>query len=708
MSRKAGLHVEEYKVVTESAERTRSDADNGLNKQQENSEGLKMQGLALPFEKRSRNGVIYEKESVKKAASTLEGCPVLFNHNEDNSIGHITSTEIRDDGLYYEADLNPELREVESLERGDIPHVSIQAMIEETEATDTRGEVAVTEFLEMSAVTIPGFPSTDVETGEETVMIEKLVTEDESENGVSISRDKESSEALIDHNFEFEPVPDQVLYRDKNEALVRAKSLGLESVHKHVVEDREMFMAGKNHQEWRQAMRGELDNEESLTESLENPEFEVGDFVEWEFGEGSSQGEVIDRSTEVGDSMSAGGNKFTIEEGDGPLYKMKEWDETEGEDGEFTNNVVKFEDALNSADRPDAAQENSRSKEPFAGYDDFDDCVRQNSDKDDPEAYCGAIKDKTEMAKGLSEAVDGVDTEPTQEMANVASEVLEKIEDSEFDNDDCGTRVGLERANQLENQEELSADTINRMVSFFARHDGNQKVNDDVDSKWEDCGFVAWQLWGGDAGREWAERKQEEIKDAKNEILGGKTTMTKEEKLKEKITEQLEEVDEDDFTGTVADMYEEVSASDAASLMEDFTFTGSPESLVALVADLADMTPADLMEVLDSDMKATDGDEDEDEQEEGDYSDDEEEEESESSNKNESSENSSQQGENMSSKSKEELADKVQSQQDKIEKLEEAIDELEDVEGSKQDNPVNQESSGLNLREDALEELSRR
>jgi hypothetical protein len=119
--------------------------------------------------------------------------------------------------------------------------------------------------------------------------------------------------------------------------------------------------------------------------------------------------------------------------------------------------------------------------------------------------------------KEVNKAVEDIDTQPTQEMADVASEVLEKIDDSEFDNDDCGTRTGLERANQLENREDLSADTIGRMVSFFARHDGNQEVDNDVDSKWEDCGFVAWQLWGGDPGRDWAERKLEEIEEEREE-----------------------------------------------------------------------------------------------------------------------------------------------------------------------------------------------
>src|SRR5437660_7793716 len=33
---------------------------------------------------------------------------------------------------------------------------------------------------------------------------------------------------------------------------------------------------------------------------------------------------------------------------------------------------------------------------PFAGYTDFADCVSKNKDKENPEAYCGAIKAQTE------------------------------------------------------------------------------------------------------------------------------------------------------------------------------------------------------------------------------------------------------------------------------------------------------------------------
>ncbi len=36
---------------------------------------------------------------------------------------------------------------------------------------------------------------------------------------------------------------------------------------------------------------------------------------------------------------------------------------------------------------------------PFAGYKDFDACVKANSDKDDPKAYCAEIKRRAEDSK---------------------------------------------------------------------------------------------------------------------------------------------------------------------------------------------------------------------------------------------------------------------------------------------------------------------
>lgn len=43
-----------------------------------------------------------------------------------------------------------------------------------------------------------------------------------------------------------------------------------------------------------------------------------------------------------------------------------------------------------------------RKGAPFAGYEDFEDCTEQNADKDDPDAYCGEIKHRTEDKKSAS------------------------------------------------------------------------------------------------------------------------------------------------------------------------------------------------------------------------------------------------------------------------------------------------------------------
>jgi len=40
---------------------------------------------------------------------------------------------------------------------------------------------------------------------------------------------------------------------------------------------------------------------------------------------------------------------------------------------------------------------------PFAGYDDFDACVADNSDKGNPEAYCAVIKRETEGKEAMTD-----------------------------------------------------------------------------------------------------------------------------------------------------------------------------------------------------------------------------------------------------------------------------------------------------------------
>jgi hypothetical protein len=67
----------------------------------------------------------------------------------------------------------------------------------------------------------------------------------------------------------------------------------------------------------------------------------------------------------------------------------------------------------------------------------------------------------------------------------------------------AGIGSGVARAASLKNRQKLSPATIGRMVSFFARHSAykkNHTTNPPSASK------VSWELWGGDAGKAWAEK----------------------------------------------------------------------------------------------------------------------------------------------------------------------------------------------------------
>lgn len=63
-----------------------------------------------------------------------------------------------------------------------------------------------------------------------------------------------------------------------------------------------------------------------------------------------------------------------------------------------------------------------------------------------------------------------------------------------------GIGSGVARATSLANGESVSYETIKRMAAFFSRHEKNKAGGEN------DAGYIAWELWGGNAGRAWANR----------------------------------------------------------------------------------------------------------------------------------------------------------------------------------------------------------
>ncbi len=76
-----------------------------------------------------------------------------------------------------------------------------------------------------------------------------------------------------------------------------------------------------------------------------------------------------------------------------------------------------------------------------------------------------------------------------------------------------GTEVGVRRANQLADREELEPADIKSMYSYFARHEVDKKTTRHNWGSDEDpsAGFIAWLLWGGDEGKAWVDRKRREM-----------------------------------------------------------------------------------------------------------------------------------------------------------------------------------------------------
>ena len=80
------------------------------------------------------------------------------------------------------------------------------------------------------------------------------------------------------------------------------------------------------------------------------------------------------------------------------------------------------------------------------------------------------------------------------------------IELNKKENNKCATDVGKIRAQQLAQGKPISVETIKRMHSYLSRA---EEYYDEGDTK--ACGTISYLLWGGLAGKRWAESKLKEL-----------------------------------------------------------------------------------------------------------------------------------------------------------------------------------------------------
>lgn len=78
-----------------------------------------------------------------------------------------------------------------------------------------------------------------------------------------------------------------------------------------------------------------------------------------------------------------------------------------------------------------------------------------------------------------------------------------------------GTDVGVHRAAQLAGGKPVSDDDIKAISSYFKRHavDKQAKAHDWGDESDPSAGYIAWLLWGGDAGETWADAEKAKLDD---------------------------------------------------------------------------------------------------------------------------------------------------------------------------------------------------
>tara|TARA_R100000654_G_scaffold4302_3_gene12814 strand:- start:9093 stop:10175 length:1083 start_codon:yes stop_codon:yes gene_type:complete len=80
------------------------------------------------------------------------------------------------------------------------------------------------------------------------------------------------------------------------------------------------------------------------------------------------------------------------------------------------------------------------------------------------------------------------------------------IELNKKNNNKCAQREGKLRAQQLANKRNISLKTIKRMFSYLSRAETYYDSGDK-----DSCGYISYLLWGGKAGKRWAESKLKQI-----------------------------------------------------------------------------------------------------------------------------------------------------------------------------------------------------
>jgi HK97 family phage prohead protease len=149
----------------------------------------------------------------------------------------------------------------------------------------------------------------------------------------------------------------------------------------------------------------------------------------------------------------------------------------------------------------------------FKQYDGESELLACHKTKEDALAHLAALAiakgDEEDASEDEKENADGVGADETREPYSVTDGMVEEAERGlawreEFGRG--GTEVGVARARDISNRKNLPYDTVQRMHSYFSRHEVDKQADgfSQGEEGYPSAGRIAWALWGGDAGQTWA------------------------------------------------------------------------------------------------------------------------------------------------------------------------------------------------------------
>ena len=291
-------------------------------------------------------------------------------------------------------------------------------------------------------------------------------------SGENIEIEPQPAEEEKNYNYTYKSVVPGMtdVYTTQAEAEARARELGGSGSHIHDFDGEDVYMPFNTHEEYQEAIKG-YGNEEKATVSAK------------------VEKALKKKADDHNDSVDASSKKTSL----GTLKTVFRRGV-----GAYRTNPQSVRPSVNSEEQWAYARVNSylyvlRNGKFRSGKHDTDLL---------PSGHPMSSKKEEKKSEGFSDY--------PQSATNNAKRMI-TWKEKYGDEVKGGTEIGWRRASQLASRSNISRDVVSRMAQFN-RHRSNSTIDPKFkDTPWKDRGYVAWNLWGGTSGVDWAIRKMKQI-----------------------------------------------------------------------------------------------------------------------------------------------------------------------------------------------------